>query len=64
MNWMIEKAILCGLPIEESDKRSFSADIDKNAAIGENLDPIKNQRRTIYSNDQFHPSAQLKTLIV
>ncbi|MBC8551905.1 MAG: DUF2235 domain-containing protein [Candidatus Brocadiales bacterium] len=62
LQWIMDKGELCGLPIDESDIRSVASEIDATAAIGENLDLIKNPRRTIYPSDQFHPSAQVKTL--
>ncbi len=60
LKWMMEKGKECGVPVDEH--KIAAVVIEQNAPIGENLDPIKNQRRTIYPSDQFHTSAQCKKL--
>jgi hypothetical protein len=67
LRWMIEKGRSCGLTFDDSAIRALQRDVaqeakDATAPLGENLDPIKNERRQIRPTDRFHPSAVGKKL--
>ena len=65
LNWMLDKAIDCGLPIDISKrkKRKYS-DIDLDAKISENKDIKVDPRRKIEASDKIHESAHSRELDV
>ena len=58
LQWMLDKAKDCGLPIEEESITELNDQIDPSAEIGSNIDVIVNPRRVTYKNDKYHPSIE------
>ncbi len=63
LQWMMEKAMEHGLPIEQADVDQYSS-IDPTAPLGENFDPILNPKRMVHATDRFHSTARGKVLAV
>ena len=64
LQWMMQKAKACGLPVEDADIRALGRLADHRAPIGKNFDPIENPPRRIHRNDRFHPTALGKQLAI
>ena len=62
LQWMLEKAISCGLPIALEDVAKIKVQIKPPARICNNLDPKRNEMRTIIAGDDFHSTAVAKEL--
>ena len=59
LQWMLEQALSCGVPINETKaKRPRYSDIDRFAPVSENKDVKIDPRRKIFSTDERHPSAE------
>lgn len=65
LRWMLDRALDCGLPINKVKARKEKYDKrDPKAPVSENLDPKRDDRRTVGDDDETHPSAVPKTLAV
>lgn len=64
LQWMLEKAQDCGLPIPSSAIQVVSAAADPLASIRRNFDPIPNPLREVQPGDRLHPTAVPKQLAV
>jgi T6SS, Phospholipase effector Tle1-like, catalytic domain len=63
LNWMIEKAKGCGVPINDAVAAEPKySEQDPDAPISENKDPQRDKRRAVLPNDVFHPTAIPVTL--
>ncbi len=61
LKWMLQRAKNAGLPIKPQDISGVGA-TSRTAPLGENLDPIQNDKRIVYPADRFHPTARGKVL--
>jgi len=64
LQWMLEKAGNCGLPISPRAIQLVAAACDPLASISSNFDLISNPSREIHADDHFHPSSVQKRLAV
>lgn len=63
LNWMLEQAIACGLPINHARLREPKyATTDPLAPITQSRDPQRDPRRRLLPGDAIHPSANPRTL--
>ena len=63
LQWMLEKARACGVPINEmrASEPKYS-EVDRWALVSENRDPVIDPRREVLAGDAFHPWAKAVTL--
>ena len=65
LQWMLEKAHACGVPINEAkSKLSIFSETDHSAPISENKDPVRDEPREILAGDEYHSSATASGLAV
>jgi hypothetical protein len=64
LQWMLEQGRVCGLPIPTQAVELVAKAADPLASISENLDVVKNPRRTVHATDLWHDSARSKPLAV
>ena len=65
LNWMLDRAVECGVPINSTKrKKDKYSSIDHAARISENKDAKRDKRRERLDGDKVHPSAHGKKLEV
>jgi hypothetical protein len=65
LNWMLDRAIECGVPINSAKrKKDKYSTIDDAARISENKDVKRDKRRKRLDGDKEHPSANARKLQV
>lgn len=63
LQWMLERALGCGLPIKENRARDPRyAEVDPLAPVSENSDPQRDERRVVGPDDDRHESSRSTTL--
>lgn len=65
LNWMLDNAIDCGLPIDEAKRTDPRyARTDEGAAITHSADIVRDPRREVAAGDKYHHTAVAKHLAV
>jgi len=65
LNWMLDRAVECGVPIDPlKRKKPKYAQIDLAAKISENKDIQRDERRRVLPGDAIHPTAEPVRLAV
>jgi len=54
LRWMLKKAVIAGLPVRADAIETITADMDPDARIGRNFDPIENAPRKVKAKDRMH----------
>ena len=63
LNWMLDNARACNVPINESvAKEPKYSSVDLAAPVSENKDVLRDARRKVENGDQVHPSAEITVL--
>lgn len=62
LQWMLEQARNCGLPISVRSIEIVAIAANPLASIRRNFDPIPNPSRDVFATDHFHPTARPKLL--
>jgi len=65
LNWMLDRAVECGVPIHPIKRKKYKySHIDLAAKISENKDVKRDARREVLAGDAVHPGADARKLAV